>query len=186
MEGINKIIDIYKVIFKVNEKMVQLWTTDIFLSFNWWLSIAVFIIPWVVWFMIRKKESTFRLLYAGLIMTFLNSTLESVGNPYGWWNFTPTIPYLNSFYFPTSLSTVPVLAMLTLQFFSKWPPALQATIYSIIISFVTRPFLSWTQLYFQKPVWEYYYFLPIYFVFYLIVYNVSQRNEYTQLRQKGV
>jgi hypothetical protein len=186
MEGIKKVTDVYQVIFKENEKMVQLWYDEIFLSFSWWVSILVFIIPWVIWIMFRKRESSLRLFYCGLVLIFLNSTLESIGNPYGWWNFTPSLPYINSFYLPTSLSSVPVLGMLILQFCKKWSPFTQAIIYSLIISFVSRPFLSWTHVYFQDSKWEYYYFLPIYFFFYLIAYYFSTRNQYSTLNQKDV
>jgi hypothetical protein len=186
MEGIKKVTNVYQVVFKENEKLVQLWIDEIFLSYSWWISILFFIIPWIVWMLVRKRESSFRLFYFGLVLIFLNTTLESIGNPYGWWNFTPLIPYLNSFYLPTSMSSVPVLAMLIRQFCKKWSPIKQAVIYSIIISFITKPFLSWTQVYFQDPKWEYYYFLPIYFFFYLIAYYMSTRNQYSTLNQKDV
>jgi hypothetical protein len=184
MGWIKKVTDVYQVIFKQNDKIVQIWFEDIFLSFHWWISVLVFIIPWIIWFEVRKKESSLRLFYSGLVLIFLNSTLESIGNPYGWWHFAPTIPYLSSFYFPTSLSTVPVLGMLILQFCKKWSPIKQAVIYSMIISFVTIPFLSWTKIYFLASQWIYFYLFPIYLTFYLIAYYFSIRNHYSMLNHK--
>ena len=50
----------------------QLWMDETFLHWDWWGSTVLALGPWIFWFFYRKRESTHRLLYAGVTVMLIS------------------------------------------------------------------------------------------------------------------
>lgn len=174
----DKIVQIHEIITSLNGEFVKVWKEDVFLDWRWWLSLAILILPWVVWFVLRKKESTDRLLYAGLFVYFITTVLDSIGVPFGLWVYIVTpLPYIHSFYLPWDLSCFPVFTMLLIQYKPNVSPYIKAIIFAVASAFIAEPFFAWIKIY--NPVnWKYIYGIPLYFAIYLMANFVSKRNQF--------
>ncbi|NYC96028.1 hypothetical protein DFN09_004039 [Clostridium acetobutylicum] len=56
---------VFKEFNKVTLKLYNLWSNHMIYTWRWWLQVLIAILPWILWVIIRKKESAGRLLYAG-------------------------------------------------------------------------------------------------------------------------
>ncbi|MFD2970589.1 hypothetical protein [Peribacillus deserti] len=74
------------------------WEQEVLFTWQWWLGIGLTIIPWIIWLIYRKKDSSGRLLYSGTFVALLSVTLDNIGVQLSLWNYlkAPAIPA----YFP--------------------------------------------------------------------------------------
>lgn len=79
---LNDLEKAYGLITQAN-KEIYVWYHNILFTWRWWLSLSFTIVPWVAWLVTRKKESTHRLLYAGLLSMLLASWFDVVGILFG-------------------------------------------------------------------------------------------------------
>lgn len=105
------------------------WKNEVLFTWEWWLGIALTIVPWIIWFFFRKKDSTYRLLYAGLLVSLISLSLDSIGVQIGAWNYlkpiTPVIPS----YIPFNFTLMPVTVMFLIQLFPLKNPWLMGIIF---------------------------------------------------------
>jgi hypothetical protein len=53
------------------DQKIEIWQEHVLFYDLWWFGVALSIIPWIIWFLIRKKQSTDRIMYVGFyIMQF--------------------------------------------------------------------------------------------------------------------
>jgi hypothetical protein len=69
------------------------------------------ILPWILWVIFRKKESTARLLFASFIIMLLSSTLDAVGVDHGKWMYPIKVSPLPTISYSFRYSLLPVLTM---------------------------------------------------------------------------
>lgn len=135
-----KLTPIHQSIKKLNSEYITLWMDDMFLTWRWWLNVAILLVPWILWFIFRKKESTNRLMLAGLFVFFFTSVLDSVGVAFGLWYYTNTpLPYIHTFYLPWDFSMFPVSIMFLLQYKRDIHPIYKAIYFAVMSVFVEKP-----------------------------------------------
>lgn len=178
---LKKMTELHGEIDKMNDFYVTLWKEDMFLTWRWWLNVGILILPWVFWFIFRKKESTNRLLLAGLFVFLITSVFDSIGVAFGQWVYLYTpLPYLHTFFLPWDFSSFPVMIMFLLQFKPEMNPYLKALFFAVISAFVFEPIFVYLKVY-ALLKWKYYYGLPIYFLIYLLAHRVSRRDHFERL-----
>jgi hypothetical protein len=176
-EGAKKTYDLLQ---QTTNLHIEYWTQHVFLSWLWWLAVILTIVPWILWWKFRKKESTHRLLFAGFFSIFVAIWLDNIGTQLGFWYYKyEVIPFTPSFK-PWDISLMPVLTMFFLQINPKANVYIKGLIYSGIISFIAEPFFMWIG-YFEYPHWNYIYSFAIYFFIYLIAHFVVTRNKFEKL-----
>ena len=107
--------DFDKVLVKANQKDHDIWFEYVFLSWQWWFCVILSIIPWILWWKFRKKESTHRLLYGAFFMMFISMFLDSFGAELGYWDYRyEPLPFLPSFV-PWDLSLLPISFLILVQ-----------------------------------------------------------------------
>jgi len=68
-EKVNLLIDEnIEQIHKLIQEKINIWSEYVLFSGLWWLGVGLSVIPWIIWFIVRKKESTDRILYAGFFV----------------------------------------------------------------------------------------------------------------------
>lgn len=179
-EKIKKSDEFYDKIHQVEMEYMKYWQESTLWHWDFWLSLLLVIVPWIVWFIVRKRGSEARLLLAGGFVLIISSWLDFLGIVLGLWHYSgkaiPTIPT----YMPWDVSLLPVITMLWLQFKPTLPPLLKASIYAGLASFIGEPLFEWIGLYTSEK-WNVFYSLPIYFVIYLIALRISKAKTFDTL-----
>lgn len=165
-----------------NWESLHFWAKHVLWTWQWWLELALAILPVVSWIMLRKKDSTSRLLYAGFFVLAISMWLDFIGNSYGLWYYPyKLLPSLPPF-FPME-TFIPVEVMFLLQY---WPTAsswIKATLLGASNSFVAEPLTKWMGLYVLLH-WQYVYSLPIYMMIYLMAHRLVQSRTFKRLDER--
>ena len=112
-EHIEKAIDlIYDLYHQANAGALELWKNDIVFTWHWWVGVGLFVLPWIFWAVVRKKESTHRLLLAGFVVLILSSFCDAVGTAMRLWDYNTQVIPLIPPYAPWDFTLLPVTAML--------------------------------------------------------------------------
>ena len=150
-------------------EMASVWRDCMLFGWRWWLDLALSILPWAYWFMVRDKKRTHNLLYAGFVILVLSSFSDMIGMSFGLWGYhSRVVPFFPA-YVPWDFSVIPVMAMLFYQYFPNIKPYYKGLIFSAFGSFVVQPVFAWLGTYDPKE-WKHYYSFPIVLVYYLIGY----------------
>lgn len=180
-DQINTIQKAYQAIHEVHKAMKEVWLTDSLFAWQWWLQIGLTLVPWGAWLILRKKDSTDRLLHAGLFVMLVASWLDFAGVTLGVWAYNyslvPTMPT----FIPWDFSLIPVTTMLVLQYKPNLNPFLKAIFIAGMTAFIGEPVFKWLDIYSPKG-WKYIYSFGVYGVIYLITHYVSRRKQFQSLK----
>jgi hypothetical protein len=156
------------------------WKKEVIFTWEWWLGIVLTIIPWVLWYIFRKKDSSDRLLYAGIFVGLISLTLDNIGIQLSAWDYlkpvTPAIPS----YVPYDFALMPVSVMFIIQVFPNRNPWLIGLIFGFLTAFVGEPFFKWLKIY-NPENWRHVYSLPFYIVIYFLAYKLAKGTKFNEL-----
>ncbi|MDQ0337903.1 magnesium-transporting ATPase (P-type) [Caldalkalibacillus uzonensis] len=179
-EVIRQIEQAYTLVEQANQRLHHIWGEHIIFRWEWWLALALTILPWLIWYIWRKKESTDRLLYAGFFVILVSSWLDFLGTTLGIWRYhIDVIPTIPSF-IPWDFSLLPVAAMLVIQVKPQLHPWLKALLFAGLAAYIGEPLFDWLGHYHPKE-WKHIYSLPIYALIYLAAHYLSKRNHHAPL-----
>lgn len=168
LAGEKEVLDLY---------YFNLWKTETVFSWRWWIAAGIMILPWVLWIIVRKRESTHRLLFTGAIIALLSTILDMTGIVLGFWYYPITVFPMTPSYIPFDLCALPVATMLWLQFFPKWNLFLKAGVYAAVGSLFD--FICDTlRLTVQEDSWLRIYTFIILLLIYLFAYWLSKRRRF--------
>jgi len=171
--------DAYSLITQANNNMITLWLKYTFLTWQWWFGLFLSIAPWITWIFLRKKESTNRLLFAGLLAILISSWFDILGIIFGLWSYYYSVVPFSPAFIPWDFTLLPVTIMLSLQYKFNMGPIKRAIAFSILSSFIIEPFFVWIGFYNPKH-WEYIYSFPIIIVIYLLC-DWSKKSRFDKL-----
>lgn len=174
---IDRIDDIYSEHLRIHWELYAFWEESVLFTWRWWFKLSMLFVPWALWFALRKKESSGRLMTAGLFVMALALFLDSVGITLGLWFYptviVPLLPEALSF----NLSVLPVVTMLSIQFFPRMKPLYKAVPYAAAGAFVFEPLMVWMGLY--EPIhWKHIYTFPVLIGIYLIADRITRGRSY--------
>jgi hypothetical protein len=162
------------------DQKIQIWADHVVFSGLWWMGLGLSIIPWIIWFFIRKKDSTDRILYVGFYVMSLSMTLDILGDQIGFWHYRfNVIPVLPT-YLPWDITLMPLMIMILLQFKPQINPWYKAIFFALISSYGAEPFFDWLEVY-EPTNWRYTYSIPIQVAIYMSSYYLSKRNKFAVL-----
>jgi len=177
---LNNADKIYELIEKAHEKKIAFWLENVIFTWQWWLGILLTVVPWILWFLFRKKGSTYRLLLSGTIVLLISSWLDFAGIALGLWHYNyDVLPFLPS-YLPWDFTLIPVIIMSLIQFKPHSNPFIKALIFAGGSAFIGEPFFKLIKTY-SPEHWKYIYSFPFLFVIYLLAHFISKRNEFDKL-----
>ncbi|GIQ71088.1 hypothetical protein DUZ99_03200 [Xylanibacillus composti] len=161
-------------------EMVELWLQYDLYTPRWWAGVALTVLPWIIWFLLRSKTSTYRLLLVGFFVIIITCSFDFVGANFGLWYYKhKVIPFFPT-YLPWDTSLFPVIIMLLIQYKPLVHPLLKAIVFSGMSSFVGEPLMAWLD-YYVMANWEYFYSFPIYVLIYMTAHWLSQRTQFAPL-----
>lgn len=168
---------LYYSLHKVQLNYFDLWKKNILFTWRWWFCLALIIIPWILWFIVRKKNSSDRLLYAGFLSLILSSFLDMVGVVLALWSYPVALLPLMPGYIRYDFSVFPVVTMMFIQFFPKVKSIYKAIVFGMLGAFVFEPLMNWIGLY-NRQGWKPYYSFPILFAIYLLCHHLAKRSKF--------
>ncbi len=141
------------------------WLENEFLTWDWWILLCFFVVPWMLWFIMKKRKWFVESLLFGVIVMNVTLLLDTVGMQFTFWEypveFLPIIPRG----FPFDVSMVPVAFILLFQYFHTWKSFIIAqVIMAVAYAFIGEPFCEWLNLVHYLK-WNYLYS----FVYYIIL-----------------
>lgn len=115
-ESLEKTKELYEQNSNTNMQYISLWTEEIIFSWRWWVSILFTLLPWILWGIFRKKESSARLIGVGFFTMFLTAWMDFIGVDFGLWYYPiDAIPFVPS-YIPYDFCVLPVMVMFLIQY----------------------------------------------------------------------
>lgn len=168
---------------EANQLIVEAIMKGFLFTWQWWIAVAMIVVPWVVWGIVRNRESSARIFSAGLLMMVLSEILDTVGVSFGKWAYPVKVIPVATINFSFRLSVLPVILMLFLQFKPQFNPYLKAVLFGTIGAYVGMPTLNMIDLY-KKMDWAYTYSFFILIAFYLLAHWFSQRNTFEKIKNK--
>lgn len=171
----------FSLIAQANQEMISNWLKNTLFGWEWWLGITLAIIPWAAWLIFRKKESTYRLLLAGMFVMLISSWLDVMGILFGLWSYYHNVVPFSPSFVPWDFTLLPVITMFLLQLKPAIKPIYKAIVFAFFSSFVGEPIFVWLGLYNPKH-WEYIYSFPIIIAIYLVADWISKRTDFEELK----
>lgn len=172
--------ELYKEVDKVNDKYFNFWKEHTFLHWDWWVSMGLTIIPWLIWWKYRDKENTARFMFSAFFIVIISSWLDFMGVVCGLWYYTgKIIPSIPS-YIPWDFCLVPVTMTLLMQIRPEGSPLKKAVLYGVLAAFIGEPLFELIGFY-TRLKWENIYSFPIYILIYLCADWVSKRKSFGPL-----
>lgn len=178
--GINKTTAAQDKIFEANQLIMDAVSNDFLYTWQWWLGICLAVFPWIIWFFFRRRECTFRLLLAGFSAIIITFILDLVGISNKLWAYPlKIVPSVTSFV-PFTVSLIPVLIMLLIQFKPRLNPYIKAIGFSAVCAYLGLPLFVKIG-YYKLLNWTYSYSFFTILITYLIAHWFSQRKSFSEL-----
>lgn len=156
------ILNIVETQKKLTELRLEHWKHEEVFSFQWWLQIALLIIPWIIWWKLVDKKRIGVIFSYGLLVLIFTSLMDNVGVELTLWGYPCLIVPVIVRLFGVNFSILPVSYMLIYQYFTKWTSFLIAnTLFALFASFVGEPIYVLLDMY-ELYKWKYIYSVPIY------------------------
>ncbi|WP_051688101.1 CBO0543 family protein [Desulfofalx alkaliphila] len=141
----------------------EYWLKETFLHWEWWLMLALTIIPWIIWWKIVDRKRLFEILTYGFFVMMISIILDAVGVEFDLWDYRHRIVPFFDVFVTYDMAVMPVIYMVIYQFFNGWKSFIIASILvSAVFAFISEPLLVWMDLYLLIN-WSYFYSFPIYF-----------------------
>ena len=168
-------------IHQVHKSLYKLWLDYQFLTWRWWITVGLLIIPCLLWLILRKRNSTFQMLTVYLLVTLIANVLDSIGINSGLWSYPITIFPFTSCAVAFNFSALPITTLFFLQYVPKVKPLIKALVYSLTGSFIFQPAMQYLGLV-NHEKWLDYYSFPILFCIYLASDWLAKRTQYTPIK----
>lgn len=142
---------------------------------SWWISLAMFTVPLVVWWRMVDRKRLREIMIFGFACNMIATLLDILLSDYVMWEYTVTILPQTSMLTPVDYAVVPVVGMVLYQRFPRWGAFLLASaIASAVMSFVCEPVAVALGLY-RLLKWKYVFSFPIYIAMYAAVKFFTER-----------
>lgn len=160
---------------ELTQARIENWqATDLF-TWQWWLILATFIIPWIIFCFIGDRKQLPKLILFGTLLMLLTITFDLSGFEFGLWYYPFKILPLGPLIAYIDVSPLPIIYMLEYQYFPKWKDFIKVSVITgFVFSFCFEPILVALGLY-TLIRWEHYYGLPFYVLMPIVMRMVVEK-----------
>lgn len=149
---------------KLEKMKEEYWIHHDLFSFQWWLLLAIFILPWIVWLRYVDRTRSKEIVLFGSLLMILIGLMDDIGVNLHLWSY----PYKIVQFIPRLVAVdygLLIIAHMTIyQFFNKWKTFIIANvIMAAIFTFICEPLTVWVGIY-KLDNWKYIYSFPIYII----------------------
>lgn len=137
-------------------------------TFQFWLLVAMLILPWLIWWKLVDRKRLLEILIYGLLISTIATVLDEVGCQLNLWEYRIDLEPLFPRLIAMNFAMLPVWYMLVYQYFTKWKPFIIANIISAtIFTFIGEPLFVRLGIY-EVIKWKHIYSFPIYIILAII------------------
>lgn len=179
-EGLNQVDKASKIITEANKMITEATYQAFTYTFSWWIALFMLIVPWIIWGIFRKKESTSRLLFAAFVVIILSSILDAYGVDRGRWSYPVKVIPLPTMSYSFRYSVVPVSIMFLIQYKPQIHPLIKGAFFGGFGAFIGMPIMGELHLY-KNIDWKYGYSFLILVIMYLIADWFSKRKSFDEI-----
>ncbi|WP_042455524.1 CBO0543 family protein [Neobacillus dielmonensis] len=183
-EKIDQVGALFDRFHELHQDFGRLWLEETVFHWDWWIAFVLSIGSWIFWIFYRKKDSTQRLLYAGIFAILISVCLDYTGTALGLWYYTGKLTPSFPAWLPFNFCMLPVSIMFLIQTKPRIAPWKKAVFHGLLTSFVGEPIFSLSGFYVLTG-WEYYYSVPIYALIYMFCHWLTNRDTYAKTYQPG-
>ncbi|MFD2208535.1 CBO0543 family protein [Virgibacillus halophilus] len=182
-EGIDQVEKSYQKLIEMDKIMSDAVVNGFMFTWQWWFGIALFIFPWIIWLLFRKKASTGRLLFAGFITILLSLMIDLIALSRGLWSYPMVFSPIGALLFlPYHFSLTPVALMFTLQIKPHANALIKGAIFGAIGAFIAMKIFEEIDFYDPKK-WLSIYDFFIYLFLYLVANWFSNMDSFKKVQQ---
>lgn len=140
----------------------EAWLADSLWSWQWWLLVALLVLPWIVWWRLVDRKRLSEICLFGMFVLATASWMDEIGTDLILWYYPykiiPWYPQL----VPINYSVLPIVYMLIYQYAPKWSSYILAmVVMSALFSWGAEPMLAFMGIY-QVVKWKFSYSFPVY------------------------
>lgn len=140
----------------------QHWLKYEVFTFQFWLLIAMLILPWFIWWKVVDRKRFYEILVFGLLVITVVTFLDEVGCQLNFWEYRFDIEPLFPRLIPINFTMLPIAYMLVYQYFANWKSYILANIImAAIFAFIGEPIFIFLDIY-ELLNWKIIYSFPIY------------------------
>lgn len=184
-EGLNQANKATQKVVEANQLVIDAIMNAFLFRWQWWIALILMIVPWIIWFIFRNRDSSARLFSAGLLVMVISEILDNVGVTFGKWAYPVKVVPVATLSFSYRLSVLPVFVMLLLQYKPHFNPYIKAIIFGGLGAFVGLPLLSMIDLY-KKMDWAYTYSFFILTFLYLLAHLFCRMNSFDKMQMDNI
>lgn len=163
-----------------NHLIIDATINAFFFTWQWWVAVLMIIVPWALWAIFRKRESSARLLFSVFIVMILSTTIDALGVEYGRWVYPVKAIPIPTISYSLRYSLMPVLIMFFLQYKPNVNPFIKGIIVAGISAYIGMPMMAMMDMY-KKIDWAYTYSFFIILFLYLVAHWFSRRKSFEPL-----
>lgn len=154
--------EIRSIEYKLAEMKNEYWLHHDVFTFQWWLLLIIFILPWILWWRYVDKNRLKDIVLFGSLLMLLVGLLDDIGVNAQLWSYPykliQAIPRLAAIDYGILI----VAHMTVYQFYTKWKSFIIVNlVMAAIFTFIFEPLTVWLNIY-KLDNWKYIYSLPIY------------------------
>lgn len=176
-EGLNQIDKATQKITEATQLTIESIMNAFLFTWQWWVALAMMIVPWFIWMILRDRKNSARIFSAGLLVMVISEIMDAIGVSFGKWAYPVKVIPVATVSFSFRLSVLPVFVMLLLQYKPRLNPYLKAIFFGGVSAYVGLPLMSILDLY-KKMDWSLTYSFFILTLLYLLSHWFSRRNSF--------
>ncbi|MFD1735228.1 CBO0543 family protein [Bacillus salitolerans] len=141
------------------------WLVYDFLTFDWWLLLVFFTLPWLIWIKYVDRNRIIEIFLFGMFIIKITTLTDILGTELNFWKYPTSLIPIYPRAFPFDISMVPVAMMLLYQYFTTWKTYfISLFVMASSFAFIGEPFCVWQELVIYTN-WHYFYS----FVYYIVL-----------------
>lgn len=149
---------------QVRDYTFDYWIHHDLWSFNWWLLLAIALLPWVLWAKVSKIKQQPEILVYGLFVAIVSLCLDVIGSDLVLWGYYNSIIPTTTPLLPLDISGIPVSYMFLYEYFKTWRTFCIAQFFWAAGSaFLIEPFFIYIKVY-EMYQWRHLYSFTAYFL----------------------
>lgn len=142
----------------------EFWLHNVVFTYQWWLLVAVTVIPIIAWWKFVDRRRFFEITTYGLLVSLVAGLLDAIGVETDAWEYKYDLVPLLDVFIAYDISILPVSYMAIYQYCRTWTSfALAHGVLSLVFALVSEPLLVYLDIY-QLIKWKHIYSVPGYFL----------------------
>lgn len=141
---------------------IQHWLRYELFTPQFWLLIAMMIVPWFIWWRLADKSRLLEIVVYGLLIHSAVTVLDEVGCQLNLWEYLYDVEPFFPRLIPMNFTCLPIVYMLIYQYYPQWKQFVLAnTVLAAAMAFIGEPLFVSIGIYVML-LWKHWYSFPIY------------------------